>query len=72
MGFHRERQPPALARAGITAAVLELLTAQDVAEAIGPADPFRLVHDCINPAGHDAIAACGEVVCCHCAKVFWR
>jgi hypothetical protein len=37
-----------------------------------PADPFGIDHDCINPAGHDFIAACGDVACCHCAKVVWQ
>lgn len=36
-----------------------------------PADPFLIDHDCRNPAGHDFIAACGDVVCPHCAKVAW-
>jgi hypothetical protein len=36
-----------------------------------PADPFGIDHDCRNPTGHDFIAACGDVVCCHCSKVVW-
>jgi len=36
-----------------------------------PTDPFGIDNDCLNPAGHDFIAACGDVVCCHCAKVVW-
>lgn len=37
-----------------------------------PADPFGIDHDCLNPAGHDFIATCSDVVCCHCAKVAWQ
>jgi hypothetical protein len=37
-----------------------------------PVDPFGVDHDCLNPAGHDPIATCREIVCCHCAKVFWQ
>jgi len=35
-------------------------------------DPFLIDHGCDNPQGHEAIATCGEIVCRHCAKVFWR
>jgi len=36
-----------------------------------PADPFGIDHDCRNPAGHQFTAACGDVVCIHCARVAW-
>ena len=37
-----------------------------------PADPFAIDNQCPNSAsGHDFIAACGDVVCCHCGKVVW-
>jgi hypothetical protein len=37
-----------------------------------PADPFGIDNACpFNPTGHDFIAACGDVVCCHCSKVVW-
>lgn len=37
-----------------------------------PADPFNIENACpFNPTGHDYIAACGDVVCCHCSKVVW-
>lgn len=36
-------------------------------------DPFRVADPCpFNAGGHDPITSCGETVCCHCAKVFWR
>lgn len=37
-----------------------------------PVDPFGLDHDCLNDAGHHAVFACGELVCCHCSRVFWQ
>lgn len=33
------------------------------AAALASADPFEIDHDCINPAGHQPIPSCGEVVC---------
>lgn len=39
--------------------------------AVPAGDPFNIEHDCLNPAGHDYIAGCGDVVCVHCAKVAW-
>jgi len=35
-------------------------------------DPFGIDEPCTHPEGHCAIACCGDVVCCHCAKVFWQ
>jgi hypothetical protein len=68
MGFHRHGQPAALDRAAVSA-VITRLVAQELAFEARTADPFLLAHDCLNPAGHDFIAACGEVVCCHCARL---
>ena len=41
------------------------------AAALASADPFELDHDCINPAGHQPVPSCGEVVCFHCARIIW-
>ncbi len=71
MGFHRQGQPAALDRAAIRDAVSRFL-ADELAFEIAAADPFRIDNDCVNPAGHEPIASCGEVVCCHCARIFWR
>lgn len=70
MGFHRIPPPTALDRAELTAVVTRLM-AEEAAFARRSADPFAIDHDCLNPAGHDFIAACGDVVCCHCGKVVW-
>lgn len=38
-----------------------------------PADPFNIDNACpFNATGHDPIATCRDIVCCHCAKVFWK
>jgi hypothetical protein len=71
MGFHRIPQPAALDRASLTAVVANLL-AEEVAFLTHTADPFLIDHDCLNPAGHDPIATCRDIVCCHCAKVFLK
>lgn len=71
MGYLRQGMPQALDRAGIRAIVIPIV-AQELAFTSRTIDPFGIAHDCLNPAGHDPIAACGEIVCCHCAKVFWR
>jgi hypothetical protein len=70
MGFHRIPQPPALDRKELTAVVTSLMI-EELAFARASSDPFAIEHDCLNPTGHDFIAACGDVVCCHCGKVVW-
>lgn len=36
------------------------------------ADPFGIDNRCLfNPAGHQYIGSCGDVVCVHCSKVVW-
>lgn len=45
---------------------------QDAAFVNRTADPFLIEHGCLNPAGHEAMASCGAIVCAHCAKVFWQ
>jgi len=68
MGFYRQGQPAALDRASATA-IITRIVAEEVGFVTRTADPFNVDHDCLNPAGHDFVASCGEVVCCHCAKV---
>lgn len=72
MGFHRTRQPQAFTRAEAVAAITDFLRPEEIAAVARVQDPFLLDNDCFNPAGHDPIASCGEIVCSHCAKVFWR
>lgn len=70
-GFTRTRQPQPLTRAQALA-ILQPIASEEIATILAQQDVFQLDHDCLNPAGHDAIASCGDVVCPHCAKVFWR
>jgi hypothetical protein len=37
------------------------------------ADPFGTSQRCdFSPDGrHHAIGSCGDVVCCHCSRIFW-
>ncbi|MCS3725455.1 hypothetical protein [Bradyrhizobium betae] len=72
MGFHRTRQPQPVHRVPASVAVSRFICEQEIGDVLAGQDPFGLDNDCLNPAGHDAIASCGAVVCPHCAKVFWR
>lgn len=69
-GYLRTPQPTSLDRAAVTAVVTRFV-ADEIAHLDRTADPFRIEHDCVNARGHDFIAACGDVVCCHCGKVVW-
>ena len=69
MGFHRSR-PAALDRSA-GASVITRFVAQEVAFAARTTDPFRIDHDCLNPAGHYFIGSCGDVVYVHCTRVAW-
>ena len=71
MGFHRQSQAAALDRAGI-AATVSAFVAEEVAFANRTSDPFWVDDPCpFNPTGHQFIGSCGDVACCHCAKVVW-
>lgn len=71
-GFIRGNQPAALGREGVKAAVTRFL-AIEIAEANAGRDPFGLDDPCpVNPAGHQFIGSCSDVVCCHCSKVAWQ
>jgi hypothetical protein len=59
----------AIAKDAQTNEINDSLVAQELAFEARTADPFFLAHDCLNPAGHDFIGSCGEVVCCHCARL---
>lgn len=73
MGFHRSSQPLALDRAAVTEVVSIMVAEEIITMGLVPEpDPFGVAHDCRNPAGHDFIASCGDVVCVHCSKVVWR
>jgi len=71
-GFNRGSQPLAFSPASLMPVVSRFVTEQEIGAIMRAEDPFHVGHDCIHPNGHEAIASCGEVVCYHCAKVFWR
>jgi hypothetical protein len=71
-GFHRQGQPAAFDRAAVRAVVINFIGEREIATLLREQDPFGIDHDCLNPAGHDFIGACGEVVCVHCGRIAWR
>lgn len=73
MGFHRTVQPdPPPITISIDQAVEDQI-AQLIDIHSAARDPFNVADRCeFNPTGHQTIVSCGDVVCCHCAKVFWR
>jgi hypothetical protein len=67
------RSPSAAVRSHAAGAPLvRLVTPADLAQVMREQDPFGIALSCTNPAGHQPIASCGEIVCCHCARIFWR
>lgn len=73
-GFHRGTQRSLPRREYIRDKVTEILCLEDVsARTMREADPFLVADPCpCSPRGHQTIVSCGEVVCWHCAKIFWR
>lgn len=55
------------------AQVIRFIGERNLAEVFAAVDPFGLDNDCeVSPNGqHQAVGSCGDVVCCHCAKIFW-
>jgi hypothetical protein len=37
-----------------------------------PVDPFGIDHDCDNPAGHQFVATCSDIVCWCCGRIAWQ
>lgn len=74
MGFYRQGQPAALTRTQVVDLVTITIAAQDLGFVSRSQDPFGIDDPCnMSPSGmHQPFASCGEVVCFHCAKVFWR
>lgn len=71
MGFPRNIQPPP--QRDLTTIVIRRLIAEQAAFVARRADPFGIDDPCpLNPTGHQPHSSCGETVCFHCAKVFWR
>lgn len=67
-------QPAAPRRPIVIASLVDILNLETVSARVKrEVDPFLVDDPCpMNPTGHKPIASCGEVVCWHCAKIFWR
>lgn len=71
MSFHRSPAAHVIRHAE-GAPVIRIVTPADIATVMREQDPFGIALHCTNPAGHQPIASCGEIVCAHCARIFWR
>jgi hypothetical protein len=69
MGYARQPAPRAIRSADVV-----FVITSEIAAVIRASDPFEIENVCeLSPTGqHAAIGSCGDVVCCHCAKVFWQ
>lgn len=54
------------------APVIHLATEADARRIAREQDLFGIELHCTDIGGHRPIASCGEIVCAHCARVFWR
>lgn len=72
--FTRQPSAAALAATRQRPRVSEFVAAPVVAAARARLDPFGIDDPCLQNAGglHQPIGSCGDVVCCHCTKVFWQ
>lgn len=72
-GFVRGLQFPSPRLERIKQTVTEIMCLEDVTARVNAIrDPFGVDDPCpVSPNGHRAISSCGEVVCWHCAKIFW-
>ncbi|WP_439398977.1 hypothetical protein ACRQ5Q_16680 [Bradyrhizobium sp. PMVTL-01] len=60
--------------AGEAAKTVRFVCERDIAAVMSAvADPFGTSERCdFSPDGqHYAIGSCGDVVCCHCSRIFW-
>ena len=69
MGYARQPAPHVIHSAHVVSCVGE----REIAAVFRASDPFGIDNACeLSPTGqHVAIGSCGNVVCCHCARVFW-
>ena len=71
--FARGLQPTSPRIERVRRTVSEMLCLEDVsARVMRERDPFNVDDPCpVNPTGHQTIVSCGEIVCWHCARIFW-
>jgi hypothetical protein len=72
-GFTRQGLPntrPAPVKAPLIAFIAE----EEIAIVAASLDPFLIDGPCPHNGGasHQPVGSCGEVVCRHCAAIFWR
>jgi hypothetical protein len=69
MGYARQPSPHVVE----SAKVLSFIGEREIATVFRAFDPFGIDNACeFSPTGqHVAIGSCGDVACCHCAKIFW-
>lgn len=70
MGYARSPAPHVIDAAKVISFVGE----SEIAAVFNAFDPFGLDPACeFGPNGrHTAIGSCGDVVCCHCSRIFWN
>jgi hypothetical protein len=71
-GFLRGSQRKALRRVQVLDVVSAFAREQEIAQLLREQDPFGCDDPCPMNAGapHQPIQSCGDLVCCHCSKVF--
>jgi hypothetical protein len=71
-GFLRTGQRRRLERVQVLDIVSAFAREQEIATLLREQDPFLCDDPCPMNAGapHRPIPSCGDIVCCHCAKVF--
>jgi hypothetical protein len=69
MGYARNPAP----HVSQSAKVVSFVSEREIAAVFRAADPFGIDNACeLSPSGrHAAIGSCGDVVCGHCARIFW-
>ncbi|KGT75834.1 hypothetical protein MA20_32110 [Bradyrhizobium japonicum] len=63
------------ARHAETAKTVRFVSEREIAAVMAALeDPFGTAERCEFSADgqHRAIGSCGDVVCCHCARIFWN
>lgn len=74
MSFYRAPQAHVIAASKGKPSVHTFIGEREIDAVLRAADPFGIEDQCEpSPNGrHYAIGSCGDVVCCYCARIFWR
>ena len=74
-GFHRQGQPNVrMSDVTVKAPLIAFIAEEEIAATFRRLDPFLIDGACPMNGGafHQPIRSCDEIVCAHCATVFWR